>query len=498
MKLSKLEILLIEDNMSEADLIMEMLLEVGQPEFSVQHVQRLAEGLSLLKTRSFDLVLVDLGLPDSQGLETALTVREQSKRIPIVALTSLDDEETALKSLQMDIQDYLIKGEIAASLLSRAIRYAIQRKRDAESLRVAQLELQLVTDTMTTGVIRCSSDLRFLWVNPAYARWLRRSPEEIIGHSIGEILGAGAFEAVLPYVERVLTGQQVQYEAKVDFGGEGPVWISGIHTPTFDSAGVPDGWVAVITDITEQKNAQQEIERLHADLSGRAAELESANLELEAFNYSAAHDLRQPLNLISGYCQVIKMLCGEQMPVKCLDYVDQTYKSALRMNGLIHALLNFSRLSRAEPHRETISLSSMAHEVAAMLKQAEPERKVDFRIAEGIEADVDADLLRVVLDNLLGNAWKYTGKRDEAVIEFGLTQIGARAAYFVRDNGGGFAMADADKLFIPFQRLSGAENFRGFGIGLATVERIIRRHGGTIWAEGEPGKGATFYFSLAC
>ncbi|HEY3307235.1 MAG TPA: GAF domain-containing protein [Desulfuromonadaceae bacterium] len=228
----------------------------------------------------------------------------------------------------------------------------------------------------------------------------------------------------------------------------------------------------------------------------RAGKLEEASRELEAFNYTVAHDLRKPLTIINGYCQAIKELCGDKLNEQCNDYLHETYTGTLRMNRLIDALLNFSRLARVELRRETVDLSAIAKEVAAELKQAEPERQVTFRIAEAVSAEGDENLLRVVLDNLLGNAWKYTGTQEETIIEFGAMEIDGKQAYFVRDNGTGFDMADADKLFTPFQRLPGADKFRGFGIGLATVERIIRRHGGRIWAEGEPGKGATFYFTL--
>ena len=165
------------------------------------------------------------------------------------------------------------------------------------------------------------------------------------------------------------------------------------------------------------------------------------------------------------------------------------------MNRLIDTLLRFSCVTRVEIRRVTIDLSTMSKDVATELELAEPERRVTFRIAEGIKADGDAGLLRVVLDNLIGNAWKYTGMREGAVIEFGVTEVDGKPACFVRDNGPGFDMAFADKLFIPFQRLPGTE-VEGHGIGLATVERIVRRHGGRVWAEGEPGKGATFYFTL--
>jgi len=167
------------------------------------------------------------------------------------------------------------------------------------------------------------------------------------------------------------------------------------------------------------------------------------------------------------------------------------------MNQLIEVLLQFSRLAHAELNWDRVDLCSMAREVANGLKETEVARRVDIRIADGMVANGDENLLRVVLANLLGNAWKYTAKREAAAIEFDTTEIDGQLVYFVRDNGAGFDMADAAKLFVPFQRLPGAEESRGFGIGLATVERIIRRHGGKVWAEGEKGKGACFYFTLA-
>jgi PAS domain S-box-containing protein len=255
--------------------------------------------------------------------------------------------------------------------------------------------------------------------------------------------------------------------------------------------------LAFISDITERKQAEEKIAQLNADLSKRAASLEDTNHELEAFNYSAAHDLRQPLNIICGYYQVIMNQCGNKLDKECMGYLKESYESALRMNRHIDALLDFSRMGYVKPSRETVDLSALAHEVIITLKLAAPERQVDFRIVDGIMANVDKNLLRIVIENLLGNSWKFTGMQEMAVIEFGVTDIEGVPTYFVRDNGAGFDMTDADKLFLPFQRLTGARKFKGFGIGLATVDRIIRRHGGSIRAVGEPGKGATFFFTLS-
>ncbi len=228
----------------------------------------------------------------------------------------------------------------------------------------------------------------------------------------------------------------------------------------------------------------------------RTEELEFANLELDAFNHTVAHDLRKPLTVINGYSQAISEMYGAGVDRKCLDYLNEIYKATLRMNGLIDALLNFSRVAHSELHMEAVDLSAMADIIAAEQRMTDPERKVEVRIDKGISAYGDPKLLRLVLENLFGNAWKYTAKNADAVISFGMTYTERSPVYFVRDNGIGFDCSQAEKLFIPFQRLHGADEFAGFGIGMATVRRIIQRHGGRIWAEGKPERGATFYFTL--
>jgi PAS domain S-box-containing protein len=262
-----------------------------------------------------------------------------------------------------------------------------------------------------------------------------------------------------------------------------------------DGAGKTVRMIGTNQDVTERREMEEKLEILNAEIAARASELEAANIELEAFNYMVAHDLRTPLSNINGFCQVIqKLYAGHDE--ECNNYIREIYEATLRMDRLIDTLLKFSRSLRAEMHHETVDLSAVAREVAASLERTEPERQVTFRIAEGIKVNGDARLLRIVVDNLIGNAWKFTDNREGTVIEFGVTEKEEEPVYFVRDNGPGFAMADADKLFVAFRRLLKSK-VQGHGIGLALVERIIRRHGGRVWAEGEPGKGATFYFTLA-
>lgn len=243
-----------------------------------------------------------------------------------------------------------------------------------------------------------------------------------------------------------------------------------------------------------QKN--NELIRTQNELNNLNEQLENANHELEAFNYTVSHDLRSPLTNISGYCQVLLELHADTLDASCTDYIREIYHSTMRMNDLIGALMEFSRLNHQELQRQEVDLSTMARIIAAELASKDTQRKVDFRIAAGITGNGDSRLLNLILVNLLGNAWKYTGKKESAVIEFGVTAKADKQFYFVRDNGAGFDMAEAHRLFGTFQRLHSKSDFEGTGIGLATVQRIIQRHGGTIWGEGEPGKGAAFYFSL--
>ncbi|MGE4343660.1 MAG: ATP-binding protein [Geoalkalibacter sp.] len=240
---------------------------------------------------------------------------------------------------------------------------------------------------------------------------------------------------------------------------------------------------------------QLELQMQNAQLAQARDELEAANIDLEAFNYTLAHDLRQHLMTINGYCQLIQDLSVAERAEKSQEYLEDIYQSTLSMSRLIDTLLEFSSVANGEVRRQSIDLSAIAEAVVAELTHMADTPRYTFHIARGILVDADPDLLRVVLDNLIGNACKYSGNRDGVVIEFGATSAYGKQACFVRDNGPGFDMALAGKLFLPFQRLPGTK-VEGHGIGLATVERIVKRHGGRVWAESEKSKGATFFFTL--
>ena len=253
-------------------------------------------------------------------------------------------------------------------------------------------------------------------------------------------------------------------------------------------------------EIDQRAQAEDEIRRLNTDLEQRVRErtsqLEVSNRELESFSYSVSHDLRAPLRHIEGYSRILLEDYGGQLDEGVKQYVERIRRCSDRMKELIDNLLKLAQLSRKELQMKSVDLSTLAKNIAADLAADDPQRRVSFRIGERLTSFGDADLLRVALENLLGNAWKYTGKKTDAVIEFDAEESYGRRVFYVRDNGAGFDMKHADKLFGVFQRLHSATEFEGVGVGLATVQRIVHRHGGEIWAEGEAGRGATFYFTL--
>ncbi len=253
-------------------------------------------------------------------------------------------------------------------------------------------------------------------------------------------------------------------------------------------------------EVSDRRRVEEEVRRLNEELEKRVHErtrqLEYTNAELEAFCYSVSHDLRAPLRAIDGFSQALLEDFPQDVPEDAKAYLARIRSSTQRMGQLIEDLLNLSKVSRAELQRREVDLGQIAREVLAELRQRDPGREVEVSIWDGLTAHADGRLMRAALENLLGNAWKFTARAAAPRIEVGATRDGEHVTFFVRDNGAGFDMKYANKLFGAFQRLHAASEFQGTGIGLATVQRIVHRHGGRVWAEASPGKGAVFYFTL--
>jgi len=277
------------------------------------------------------------------------------------------------------------------------------------------------------------------------------------------------------------------------------VWVHCTANPQLDGEGNFSGYIGTLTNITARKQAEAELEsyRDHLEelVEARTVELRAAIREQEAFSYSVSHDLRSPLRIIDGFSHMLLEDCHDRLDARSRDHLHRVRAASQRMGQIIDALLNLSRMSRRKMRFEAVDISAVARDVLRRLRDAHPHSATRFTVQDAIEITGDAALLRVVMDNLLGNAWKYSRNVPQPRIEVGRTED-PEAAIYVRDNGVGFEMRYADQLFKPFQRLHTAEEFDGTGIGLATVARIIDRHGGRVWASGEEGAGATFFFTL--
>ena len=273
-------------------------------------------------------------------------------------------------------------------------------------------------------------------------------------------------------------------------------WVATTIVPFLNEHGKPTQYIAIRADITERKQAEAEIVQLNAELRVHVAQVEATNRELDSFTHSVSHDLRAPLRGMDGFSHALLEDYAGQLDATGQDYLRRIRAASQRMGQLIDDLLNMSQVIRSEMKLDSANLTALAHKAIADLRPEQAGRTVQWEVSDPLTARGDPRLLQLVLGNLLGNALKFSGKCEHARIEFGQQAQGAEVVFFVRDNGAGFDMAYADRLFGAFQRLHTAQEFPGTGIGLATVQRIIHRHGGRVWAEAQPGKGATFYFTL--
>ena len=390
------------------------------------------------------------------------------------------------------------RWEVIESSEARTVRDALKRSEEKLQSLFSNMSEGFAYHRVVLDARGKPCDYLFLEVNDAFERLTGLKGKDIIGKRVTEALPGiekDPADWIGKYGKVAMTGRPAHFES---YSESLKRWYSV-------SAFSPHkGFFAVtVSDITERKRgeearkkAEEYITTLNEKLKRNVEELSSANKELEAFSYTVSHDLRSPLRSIDGFSQEILEDYGDKLDNNGVDALRRIRAASQRMGLLIDGLLNLSRLSRSEIVRGTVDLSALAHDIAGDLRKAQPGRAVEIVVAEGLMEEGDERLLYVLLQNLLGNAWKFTGKVAKARLEFGVSQIDGGKAYFVRDNGAGFDMAFAGKLFRPFQRLHDTVDFSGTGIGLATVQRIVHRHGGRIWAEGEGGKGATFYFTL--
>ncbi|KAF0216073.1 MAG: response receiver sensor histidine [Geobacteraceae bacterium] len=495
---SEISILLVEDDPVARE-ILSIMIPRKFPGMKIYAAKDGMTGLELFKGHRPEIVITDINMPGMDGLRMADEIKSLDPDAIIIAITAYSDTHYLLNAIECGINHYVLKPVDHKKLFAiiekctAGIRLERQVRRQHDHIR----KLSRAVEQSPASIIITDAGGAIEYVNPKFTEITGYASEEVLGRN-PRIFKSGVTppDTYKNLWETVTAGREWRGEFLNRKKGGELYWESASISPIPDDNGIIIHFVAVKEDITARKRAEEEIEILNTNLAARAAELEAANRELEAFSHTVSHDLRSPLTKVSGFSQILLELCADRLDEESRSYLRKIYEGTRLMNQLIDTILNFSRTTRSEMSREKVDLSEMAQEIGLDLRLKKPERRVTFTIAEGVKGYGDKQLLRVVMENLLGNAWKYTGKKEAAVIEFGVAESEGNPAYFVRDNGAGFDMSQADKLFGAFQRLHSAEEFEGHGIGLATVQRVIQRHGGRVWAEGEAGKGATFYFTL--
>ncbi len=399
----------------------------------------------------------------------------------------------------------LFLGCVAIAATSAAARWHAAWARDRLGLERAREDadrLLKVIDNTSAVIYMRDNDGRYMLVNRQYEQLFSIKRSEIVGltdHDLFPPAMADDFRA--NDLKAFAHGAPIQME-EVAPHEDGPHTYITVKYPITDATGRAIAICGISTDITVLKRAEEKVRDLNTELEQRVrertAELESSTRELDAFAYSVSHDLRAPLRAVAGFGEILLEDYADRLDEAGREYLSRVLAATDRMGRLIDDLLDLSRASRVELSRQLVDLTRLAERVVAELRAAEPDREhaVQIGVEPGLQAFGDPALVRLVLQNLIGNAWKFTAKKADARIDIGATVTDGEREFFVRDNGAGFDMRYREKLFVPFQRLHSFDDFAGSGIGLAIVLRIVARHGGRVWAEGELGRGAVFHFTL--
>jgi PAS domain S-box-containing protein len=424
----------------------------------------------------------------------------------IVPFASADGKPRQYVAIRADITERKLAGEALATQAEELSRQADELSRSRQALETQTLMLQSVLDSMAEGLVAADEHGKFLIWNRAAERIVGYGPSDLPTKEWSEHYGNYLPDAVTPYpteqlpLVRAIHGEASTAEIflrnpKVVEGA----WIEASAGPLKDKDGVACGGVVAFRDITRRKSDERQIRELNDELEHRVvertAQLESANKELEAFTYSVSHDLRAPLRHISGFSKILAEEFGTTLDPGAQRYLQRIQDGTHRMGLLVDELLNLAKVGRHALHLQVAGLGAVVAEVVSMLTPDSEGRQVEWKIADLPFVECDPVLIKQVFQNLLANALKFTRPRNRAVIEVSHREVG-QPVIVIRDNGVGFSMKYTDKLFGVFQRLHRPEDFEGTGIGLATVQRIIQKHGGRVWAEAELDKGATFYFTV--
>jgi PAS domain S-box-containing protein len=496
-------IMIVED---ERIVAMDLAQTLGELGYDVAGMAtRGEEAIELARRLSPQLILMDVRLAgEIDGITAAQAIRHE-RDVPVVYLTAHSDSETLRRAARSDASAYLVKP-FKSPELRCVIEIALHKHAMDVRLRENEQWLATTLQSLTEAVIATDVSGHVRLLNVAAEQLTGWSRSEAAQRTIEEVLAIVDERSGTPLENPVRTALKLRTPVAIIEGsalisrGGGTVSVEESAAPIVDTYGRLLGSVLVVRDVTERREQLQQIQKLNAELEQRVAErtaaLEAANQELEAFSYSVAHDLRAPLRGIDSFSQLLLERYSQRLDGEGLAYLNRVRAAVARMSQLIDALLSLAQIGRRHFQPLDFDFSQLVRAVAAEVAASHPGRNVTVQIAPDMRARADARLLRVVMANLLENAWKFTARRPEALIEVGRLEEAPVPTYYVRDNGAGFDPTHAQKLFGAFQRLHTEKEFPGTGIGLAIVQRVICRHGGTVWAQSQPAQGATFYFTL--
>jgi PAS domain S-box-containing protein len=495
---------MIEDEAHDACLVEHTLKQEGFA-FSFRRVETQESFLRELQRFKPSVILSDHGLPAFDGFTALSLAQEQAPDVPFIFVTGSHGEEMAIKALKSGAADFVLKHRLPAlpSAVHRALRQAefrIQRRHAEEALHSSEERYRSLVD-LSPDALFVQTDERIIFINSAGVRLFGASrPEDLIGKPIRDLVHPDYWPLVQQRAKRLQEGKPAPFAEQRLMRLDGSIVDVEIAAAPLVFEGRRAAQV-IAHDITDRKRAEEEILHLNIDLENRVvqrtSELEAANRELEAFSYSVSHDLRAPLRHIEGFVEILLATRSAALDEEAQRHLQTIAESSRRMGKLIDDLLAFSRTHRAELRKTRIPMKDLTRATIRDLRQDWENRNVEWHLEALPEVDADPALLRQVMLNLLSNALKYTRTRPKAKITVGAGRPAPREQIiFVKDNGVGFDVRYAHKLFGVFQRLHRAADFEGTGIGLANVRRIIHRHGGRVWADAELDKGAVFYFSL--
>lgn len=381
-------------------------------------------------------------------------------------------------------------------------RDVTERMKTERALIESQQRYHEVVESVKEVIFQTDNEGTLTFLNGAWRRISGYRVEKSLGRPLGEFLHPDDRPTIETDFKRVTAGVLGEFSCQLRLRTrKGEIrWIEAAVRPMPGSNGHHRGLAGTLDDISARKVAELTLRNVNQELEARVrlrtAELEASNRELEAFSYSVSHDLRAPLRAIDGFTRILEEDLGERLDTALAEHLDRIRRATQRMAHLIDALIELARLTRQPLHKEQVDLSELALQIVDELRSEEPDRDVEIEITRDIVVNADRVLARVLLENLLRNAWKFSSERTPARIQFAVDLKNDRRVFCIQDNGAGFDMAFASNLFRPFSRLHSNAEFSGTGIGLATVQRIIQRHGGTIWAEAEAGQGARFCFTF--